>query len=568
VKFPRGLQVRCGVVIALWFLQPWHPTARAESIQLDFLYPGGACVGSAGSVTAHGKFPSWPVSVWIDHPGVVVEASEEKGQLKVQVSDEAKPGVCWLRLYDAAGATKLRPLVLGVLPDVLETEPNNRPRQPQAIELPVAVHGRLQEHEDVDGFAVELKQGEVLVADMIAHCVLGSPMDGILQVCLPDGIVLAQDHDTTGLDPRLVFRAPQDGTYLVRTFALPSNPVSAIRLSGASTFVYRLTLTANSFVDHVMPMSLSTTQPTELRFFGWNLSDEESLLTVDPPVRDPANLSPVDLRSLIQAPTGSRPQLMLSEAINVVSADPGVVNDPGESQEANEPMPIDVPAVISARLSAPGEKDVYRFWAAEEQLLSFRVASRSLGYPVDPVLRLIDAERNTLQENDDVDGNNRDAAFNYRVPNEGHYDVSVHDLHGRGGFRFVYRLVVEQPPPHFQLKLGAEVFTVKAGESLEIEVTVDRQHDFSDAVGITVIESPAGVSVEPARSLPEGDSAQKVKLKLTAAADAPSVSGVLRIAGTSLGEAARQKIARFTTVISERTHDRAWLTVVGQASAD
>jgi len=314
-------------------------------------------------------------------------------------------------------------------------------------------------------------------------------------------------------------------------------------------------VTTSAFVDHMMPMVLSATQMTDLQLFGWNISEDQKHIAVAPPDTDF-----VDLRSLVAAPTANRIHLPLSDANRVVSA------EMSESDEPEEPQLIELPVVISGRLGTPGDEDVFRFHVSEKQRLRFRVASRSHGYPVDAVLRLVDADQKTLQENDDVDGKNCDAGFTYEVPGEGRYDVSIRDLHGRGGFRYVYRLTIEVPQPDFELTLAAETFTVPPGESLEIDVSIDRQDGFGEELEITAIELPEGVSVESAKSLPEGDSAKSVKLKVTASAESAGTGGVLRIAGTSLGDLARRKIARFQTVIQTRKHDRAWLTVAEEAA--
>ncbi len=110
----------------------------------------------------------------------------------------------WVRLYDEEGATSLRPFLVGALPELVEVEPNDDPRRPQAVAAPrVVVNGRLAKPGDVDGFAVKLDQGETLAADLEADRHIGSPMDAVLQVVSAEGFVLAQNNDTVGRDPRI-----------------------------------------------------------------------------------------------------------------------------------------------------------------------------------------------------------------------------------------------------------------------------------------------------------------------------------------------------------------------------
>ena len=96
------------------------------------------------------------------------------------------------------------------------------------------VNGRLAKAGDVDGFAVSLTRGQTLVASLEAERPLGSPMDAVLQVVSPEGLVLAQNDDDVGRDPRIVFEAPSTGTYIVRLFAFPAKPDSSIRFAGGT----------------------------------------------------------------------------------------------------------------------------------------------------------------------------------------------------------------------------------------------------------------------------------------------------------------------------------------------
>src|SRR5262249_59121116 len=124
---------------------------------------------------------------------------------------------------------------------------------------------------DVDVFAVELKKGQTLVASVMAHTVLRSPMDGVLQILSVDGFLLAQDDDFHGLDPQIVFPVPKDGRYLVRVFAFPQVPTAAIKFAGGDKFIYRLTLTTGPFADYAFPLAVSRAAPGDLHVVCWHL---------------------------------------------------------------------------------------------------------------------------------------------------------------------------------------------------------------------------------------------------------------------------------------------------------
>ncbi|HEV3121657.1 MAG TPA: PPC domain-containing protein, partial [Isosphaeraceae bacterium] len=247
----------------------------AKAPVLERLFPAGACRGSEGELTATGTFEHSPERCWVSGEGVLIEATPEKGRLRFKVESNAAPGLRWVRLHDDEGASALSPFIVGTLPELLEVEPNDDPRQPQTLEYACAtVNGRLEKAGDVDGYAVWLERGQTLVASMEAHRHLGSPMDAVLQVVSEAGFVLAQNDDDVEFDPQLVFVAPADGTYIVRTFAFPATPNSTIAFAGGAAFVYRLTLTTGGFVDHVLPLALERSKPGPVELFGWNLPEQ------------------------------------------------------------------------------------------------------------------------------------------------------------------------------------------------------------------------------------------------------------------------------------------------------
>jgi len=258
-------------------LQPTPGTSAPPA--LTSLAPAGGQRGTTAGVTASGTFDAWPVKFWASDRAVSVTAGQEKGKLSVTVGKDAAPGVCWVRAFDATGASQLRPFVVGTLPEVAEVEPNDTPSKPQALGPSVVVNGKLAKAGDVDVFAVKLARGQTLVAAADANHALRSPMDAVLQVTSADGTVLEQNHDHRGVDPQVVYAAPKDGTYLVRLFAFPSQPDSSIRHFGSEACVYRLTLTTSGVIDFAAPLAVERGKEATLTLHGWNLPEPTWKLT-------------------------------------------------------------------------------------------------------------------------------------------------------------------------------------------------------------------------------------------------------------------------------------------------
>jgi hypothetical protein len=367
-------------------------------------------------------------------------------------------------------------------------------------------------------------------------------MDAVLQICSRDGFVLVQNEDARGLDPLLVFDAPSDGTFIVRTFAFPSQPNSTIAFAGAENYVYRLTVTTGAVLDHTLPLSLRADEPTEVRLFGWNLADAAGQTIAPRAAGEFAAVFHPEAAGTLRLPVLSLPNLVA-----------------GDESSPAAPQSVEWPVVVSGRIESPGDTDAFRIRAAKGQKLSARIESRAFGFPLDAVLQIADVAGAVLAEVDDV-SSERDPVLNYTIPADAEYDVRVRDLHDRGGLRYVYRLTIGEPTPGFELTLANDAFVLKPGEPLEIPVTILRQNGFAEDVEIMAADLPPGVSAEPAISLGKGDSAKGVKLIL--GSTGTSASGAFRVVGRVTEPQSITRYARFPIKDVGATHDRAWLTVL------
>jgi hypothetical protein len=567
----RGPLFSLVLLLGICFASP----LLAAPPKLNSLFPPGGQRGQTLQLTAAGEFSNWPVQVWTDRPGLTTTCEPDKGKLKIEIAGDAIPGVYWLRLFDAEGASSLRPLVVGTLPEVAEAEPNDSPDKPQALDARVVVNGKLAKNGDVDGFALELSQGQTLVAAVQANAVLGSPMDSVLQVCeliprpgtssqaaVVEAFVAAQNHDAIGLDPQIAFTAPRSGRYLVRLFAFPSEPNSTIGFAGGDNFVYRLTLTTGGYVDHALPLALPR-EASRVSFAGWNVPEAAQDI--------PAGEEPLvwlfhpEYAGALALPRVTGASLLAAES------------DPPAPQE------LQLPATVSGRFESDGDVDEFVVRGKKDQKLRVRAEARTLGFPTDAVLVLVDESGKSLAEVDDDGRNERDPALNATLPADGAYRVQVRDLHGRGGQRLVYRLTIEEPQPDFELSLAADSLVLEAAKPLEIPLTVIGRDAFSEGVEIHVLGLPAGVTAEPlsvqAAGGSGGDSQRggrrrrggnqqaaaangKIVLKADAAAAEPG-GGPIRIEGRYTDEeGALIRTATFSLGLPlTDKHSAVWLTV-------
>lgn len=537
------------IVLTLAALLVATPPATAKPPELKHLLPTGAQRGQTVEVTAVGTFDPWPTKVWVQGRGVTVETGEEAGSLRVTVSADAPLGLAWIWLYNEEGASALRPFAIGSIPEVLEVEPNDDPAKPQMIEpSTVTINGRLEKSGDVDGYGVQLEAGQTLVASMVANNVFGSPMDGTLQVATGDGFVLAHVDDDQGFDPRLAFTAPESGTYIVRAFAFPATPNSSIRFAGGDDYVYRLTLTTGPFADHAHPMAVSIDEPGHIEVRGWNLPAEGlSLPLASCQVADGVlNVEHASLANLIPVPLVPHPAIV----------------EPATESEDHEPL--QGPFSVSGHIDPPGDRDVVGFQARKGETWLLRVAARAIGSPLDPVLRVLDANGKVLKREDDPDRARRDPETTFEVPEDGVYEIEITDLNDRGSPRHAYRVDLIVPEPNYRLTVKSDRFTMEPGKTLEVPITIDRRHGFDRPIEILLEREgvPVGLQAPSVSSCPEDDSSKEVILRL----DGPEVgpwSGTFRIVGRSLEDRSPTHSAEFTLDGLETTSGLGWLTVLG-----
>jgi hypothetical protein len=520
--------------------------AGAAPPEVTSLFPAGAQPGSAANVTIQGTLGDGVGNVWCSNRGVRVTLPEKPGPIAVAVAADAEPGLCWLRFSNGEGASALRPFVIGTCREINEVEPNDDVARAQPLELPVVVNGQHGKSGDADSFAVPLRKGQVLVASLMASRVLGSPQDAVLQIVGPGGFVLEQNEDDQGFDPQLAFTAPDDGLYVVRTWAFPMTPDSSIRLFGSPACVYRLTVTTGPFVDHIVPAAVQAGLPQKVRLHGWNLPAAE--IDVAPPV------SAVAQRFDWPLPGWSH----RLPATVVVQPHESVVEQ--EPNDLLKPQVLALPVSVSGRIDQPRDVDAWQFAAKKGQRLRFEIVARDAGSPLDPVLRLYDSTGKVLREADDDGKQSADPDIEFTVPADGDYRATVTDRFLHHGERFAYLLSITEPQPDFSLTVAGDAFVLLAGNELEIPVTVNRMQGFAEEIRVEITGLPAGFTAEAVTSESKGDSAKTVKLKLKSEVQA-AFSGPIRIAGRPNGSPAREKTATAPLKAFQTDTPHLWLTV-------
>ncbi len=478
------------------------PAAEAaDQAEITHLVPSGARQGQQVEVLLRGTLNGGEHRrVWTSHQGVEVTFGKKADRVTVRVQPSVPPGRHWLRFTNAGAASALLPFIVSGITEVAEKEPNGRLQDAQTLDAPSqVVNGVLSESKDVDVFAVPLKKGQDLVVSMTAHTELGSPMDSLLQVVTSRGFVVAQNDDSLGLDPFLVFSARRDGVYYVRTFAFPVKTNSTIGLASGKDFVYRMTIATGAYVDFTMPAAFSTGVDANLSVTGWNLAKDQATWTIN------AKTAGVDGRYTRPGWTNTVSLKRVEHAV-VVETEPN---------GRDRPEAVSLPVTVSGRIAKDRDRDVFEFDAVKGTTLKLSVESRRLGFPLDPVLRVTDTTGKTLNETDTRSAGKVDETIAWKPPANGRFRVEIRDLFDHGGARFVYRLTIEPQPVTVLATVEKNVWSLDAKKPLEIKLSINRIGGFDKAVRFELSEAPEGILAEAITSEPKGDSSKTITLKLT-----------------------------------------------------
>jgi len=167
--------------------------------------------------------------------------------------------------------------------------------------------------------------------------------------------------------------------------------------------------------------------------------------------------------------------IRLATASGVSNLRPIMVDDlpslaeKGDNGRFDTAQEITPPIAVDGAVAAESA-DYFAFDAAVGQPISIEAVSRRLGWPLDPVIRLLDADGRELAYSDDADGVGPDARLRYEFQAPGRHFIEVRDVRYRGGGAFRYRLRVS----NFPLVSAAFPMGVATGAAIPVEaVTAD-----------------------------------------------------------------------------------------------
>ena len=578
------LPTLCLVLLALSL---WPGRGQAAAPTLTRLFPAGGQRGTTVKVECTGKF-KWPAKIWA--PGVKVVALKDSGQIQVTIPADLAADRVWIRLYDAEGASPALPFLISNLVEFREKEPNNRLGKAQPLpggkQPPTAAakkggdaagkspkgsrpgshgvaNGILQSSGDVDGYAVYVKAGSTLVADMAANTRLNSPVDAVIQVVTADGFVVAENHDGVGIDPRLAFTPTKTGTYLVRVFGFPSKPNSSITYSGAATYVYRLTITTGPFIANAARVSV-VSGTKSVPVFGWNIPEKTEV-----PVRVEAeSLREVESVFSKQIPASSKIGFVQGREfagrarIRTVPFKTVGVARPGDGPG----VALAPPVAVTGCLDTHNQVTRHVFQLKKGIAYSLSAEASTFELPVVPMMRIMAPDGSRAAQSSDP-GTGKETHLRFSPKVDGPHEVQVFDRYRHHGPGHFYQVTIVPEETDFELSVSADMLVVTPEKPLELDVVVTRRNSSGGKLGaitIAIEGLPKGLTSSAVVSKADGATSKKVKLSIKT--DGTAFSGPIRIIGKCAKPTERRRAAR-TPVKFGNAFGSIWLTGTAKAKA-
>ncbi len=477
--------------------------ALAATPVLTELKPRGAEIGRPFTLTAVGRnfvegahvsstLPAtFTLVVPAPQPGVMAAPGRSVTFL-VEPGADVAPGVYPIRIETPSGMSNILLFTLGTYPEVTEEEsqPNSPPNRNDSIETaepvrssPVVVNGTLRGPER-DVYRVSGKAGERRVFEVEARrC--GSAIDPVLRILDGAGKQLARSDDSpgTGLDTRLDFTFPAEGSYYVE--------VTDARFSTQAQNY----LPAQNGLVPLCRRDLSSGRSARRADPG------ELLRRSRGRGRTHHGRSAQSRRGRCFHPAWRCPD---SPALPFIFA----VSDLPELMEPVEGT-VPVPSVVNGRLEKDGEVDRYRLKVEPGEKLLIEMQARELGTSrLESILTAYDSAGKKLDSAGDqplpedvfaVQGTSRtssDPFLNLTVPPNVHEIVlTVEDLARRGGPAYGYRLMTRRQAEDFRLSLGSPFVNLPSGGTVVFSVIADRR-GFDGPIQLTVADLPKGIRAD------------------------------------------------------------------------
>ena len=494
---------------------------------IDRITPLGGQAGTVVAVELVGKDLAGFTAARFDTKDIewieTISQTAERVLGRVRISAKAALGPHRLQCLSKSGLSNGRLFNVTEFPGANEAEPNDQRNLAQRIPLkPQVVYGYLKGDIDVDHYILSAKAGERWLFDA-QSIERGGFMESSLQILDSTDKELAfnEDQDEYLETPRLSFRFPKDGDYILKVdqYRGPQG------VACGENCGYALHISQLPVVSAIFPLGATPGKPYKVRIVGEALEGvhgaylqrsrgaEHYRLTF--PYSIPVDGSDQDLIQVRATRIRASAAAVEADFLIPKTARPGLwrlwLNTPNGIAEA---MSIEIDQDLQAIDGILGQTNSYDVELVAGRPFHAWTLAAQLGLPsIDTVLELWNAEGKLLAEHDDLmtgQGTvigNPDSSLYYTPLKTEKAKLTVRDRTDRTGPTYAYRLHMANEAPSFQLITQPASFTIPAGGKASLEALLIRQPGFDKAVDVWVegLNSPKAKFRADQQFGPSGD---------------------------------------------------------------
>jgi hypothetical protein len=421
----RFWSAQCGLLTCWLFL--WPVVCQATSPEVKDLEPTGGQRGTELEVSFIGERLQDAEEVLCYEPGIQVLTlnlvTNKLVKARVKIAADCDLGEHHLRVRTTTGLSEVRTFLIGPFPVVEEVEPNNEPLKAQPVGLNTTITGVIK-NEDVDCFAVEMKRGQRLSAEVEGIRLGRTLFDPRLAILETNGTVLA-DVDDTWLamqDPFISLLAPRDGTYVVR--------LREATYAGNDQCQYRLHIGTFPRPTAAFPLGGKAGERLAVTFFSKATGEFTQQVKLPDSPREKFPL----FAELDGQPAPTPNWIRVSDFTNVLAT--GSNHDREHATKAG----LEPPLALNGILLTNRQEDWFEFPAVKDTKLDVSVFARRLRSPLDSVVEILDPTGREIASNDD--GAGPDSELKLTPPATTNYFLRIRDKLGQGGHDFGYRVEI------------------------------------------------------------------------------------------------------------------------------
>lgn len=491
--------------------------------------PRGLRTGATTRLTVMGsRLNDATVFIGEEFPGVkVIETAANKLVADVTVPPDSTPGFYPLRASTEVGISKPVVMTVDRLPELAWATTSAA----APASLPAAFSGTIGGAQEVRIWFSGTKDQRV-VADVESRR-LGGAMDPVLEIKNNRGTPLEiewRKHELHG-DTRAEIVLPTDGSYFVELHDL------AYRAPGNTPF--RVRVGDLQVIDRFIP---TTAGPqTALTAIGTGVPTGIKVTAASD-----ANLADVVIKGVPEI-DGPLPAVFATDAMELVESANGKQPEIDATFTGEKSQTI---MAVNGTISKPNETDSFDLKVTENSKLHFQLQSRSLGSPLDGVLRVFNGKQQLGAK--DTNGTGNDIAMDISVPKGAtKLTVRVKDFSRGGGATHAYRLSVGRSD-RVDFRIAAQTETVEIPEngSALLRLSVVRQGGgfaYAGPIGLSV-EGDTRLQITPSE-LPEEAGNRDVFVILSRAGEAEDrIAPITIVAQSTRGPAIRRAVQVPTTV--------------------